>query len=104
MNVRRLILSSFAFVALLSLCLTNRPLDNPGFKDTPARTQRADGGGPVPPLPPYSSTGILTADGGGPVPPLPPHSSTGILTADGGGPVPPLPPSTGDVFAFRIAS
>ena len=34
------------------------------------RLQIADGGGPVPPLPPSS----LIADGGGPRPPLPPSS------------------------------
>lgn len=39
-------------------------------------TLTANGGGPVPPIPPRN--------GGGPVPPIPPRN--------GGGPVPPIPP------------
>src|SRR5258707_14147133 len=58
----------------------------------PAQTQRVDGGGPVPPLPPPSFLNTLTADGGGPVPPLHPPSFLNTMTADRQGPVLPLPP------------
>jgi hypothetical protein len=103
MNVRNLIVTLFTLAGLF-LCTTNRSQDHQGFINTPADTRWADGGKPVPPLPPVSSTGTLTADGGKPVPPLPPVSSTGTLTADGGRPVPPLPPSIIGVFDSGAAS
>lgn len=84
-------------IVSVALCLpgTRRLQLSQGLLGNPAQMQRADGGGPVPPLPPPASLSSryqqspLLADGGGPVPPLPPPSR---LTADGGGPVPPLPP------------
>ena len=83
------ILSSLTLVVALSLPWTNplqhgqKPLGNS------AQTQRADGGGPVPPLPPPSTSSMpsanqlspLLADGGGPVPPLPPPSLSAVFLA-----------------------
>jgi len=86
------ILSSLTLVVALSLPSTNPSQHSQEPLGTSATSQRADGGGPVPPLPPPSFLNTLTADGGGPVPPLPPPSFLNTLTADGGGPVPPLPP------------
>ena len=91
MNLRRLCIlipSSLLFALLLSLSSSDRSQHGQGF----LQTQVADGGGPVPPLPPKSFLNTLSADGGGPVPPLPPVSFLKTLTADGGGPVPPRPP------------
>jgi hypothetical protein len=76
----------------LSLCLSDRSQHSQQFVGTPLQIHSADGGGPVPPLPPAAFRTTLTADGGGPVPPLPPAAFMTTLTADGGGPVPPLPP------------
>ncbi len=94
-----LILSSLMLIAALSLPSTHPSQHSQERLGNPAQTQRADGGGPVPPLPPPSFLNTLTADGGGPVPPLPPPSAAlspfiqqSPLLADGGGPVPPLPP------------
>jgi len=84
-----IILSSFTLVACLFLSSTHRSQPGQQFLGNRIPTQRVDGGGPVPPLPPKPFLKTLTADGGGPVPPLPPKP---FLTADGGGPVPPLPP------------
>jgi hypothetical protein len=75
MNLRRLCIlipSSLMFVLLLSLSSSDRSQHGQGFLANPAETQLADGGGPVPPLPPKSFLNTLTADGGGPVPPRPP--------------------------------
>ena len=96
----RLILSSLTLVVALSLPSTNPLQHSQKLLGNPAQTQRADGGGPVPPLPPPSFLNTLIADGGGPVPPLPPPNATSLpavdqrspLLADAGGPVPPLPP------------
>jgi hypothetical protein len=96
----RLILSSLTLVVALSLPSTNPLQHSQKLLGNPALTQRADGGGPVPPLPPPDAASLpavnqrspLLADGGGPVPPLPPPSFLNPLIADGGGPVPPLPP------------
>ena len=95
-----LILSSLMLIAALSLPSTHPSQHSQERLGNPAQTQRADGGGPVPPLPPPSFLNTLTADGGGPVPPLPPPNAASLpsanqqspLLADGGGPVPPLPP------------
>jgi hypothetical protein len=92
-----LILSSLLLVGA-SLLPSTLGLQN--SQGLPGQTQRADGGGPVPPLPPPDAASQpsadlqspLLADGGGPVPPLPPPSFLDTLTVDGGGPVPPLPP------------
>jgi len=95
MSVREdcsLILSSLMLVVALVQPSTDRLQHGQELLGNPAQTQRVDGGGPVPPLPPPSFLNTLTADGGGPVPPLPPPSFLNTLTADGGGPVPPLPP------------
>ena len=95
MNLRRLCIlipSSLVFVLLLSLSSSDRSQHGQRLLVNPAETQVADGGGPVPPLPPKSFLNTLSADGGGPVPPLPPVSFLKTLTADGGGPVPPRPP------------
>jgi len=95
MSVRKnwsLILSSLMLVVVLVQHSTDRLQHSQELLGNPAQTQRVDGGGPVPPLPPPSFLNTLTADGGGPVPPLPPPSFLNTLTADGGGPVPPLPP------------
>ncbi len=95
MSVRKnwsLILSSLMLVVVLVQPSTDRLQHSQELLGNPAQTQRVDGGGPVPPLPPPSFLNTLTADGGGPVPPLPPPSFLNTLTADGGGPVPPLPP------------
>ncbi len=95
-----LILSSLMLVVAVSLASTDRLQHSQELLGNPAQTQRADGGGPVPPLPPPSFLNTLTADGGGPVPPLPPPNAASLpsliqqslLLRDGGGPVPPLPP------------
>ena|ERR1700719_2162352 len=87
-----IILSSFALVACLFLSSTHRSQRSQEFLGTRTPTQRVDGGGFVPPLPPKPFLKTLTSDGGGPVPPLPPKPFLETLTADGGGPVPPLPP------------
>ena len=103
MSVRKnwsLILSSLMLVVVLVQHSTDRLQHSQELLGNPAQTQRVDGGGPVPPLPPPSFLNTLTADGGGPVPPLPPPNATLLpslmqqapLLADGGGPVPPLPP------------
>ncbi len=95
MSVRKnwsLILSSLMLVVVLVQPSTDRLQHSQELLGNAAQTQRVDGGGPVPPLPPPSFLNTLTADGGGPVPPLPPPSFLNTLTADGGGPVPPLPP------------
>jgi hypothetical protein len=52
----------------------------------------ADGGRPLPPLPPAKELRFLTADGGRPLPPIPPARQLGLLIADGGRPLPPSPP------------
>jgi hypothetical protein len=96
----RLILSSLTLVVVLSQPSTNLLQHSQKLLGNPAQTQRADGGRPVPPLPPPASASLpslisqspLLADGGRPVPPLPPPSFLKTLTADGGRPVPPLPP------------
>ena len=78
MNFRRLCIlipSSLMFVLLPSLSSSDRSQHGQGFLTNPAETQLADGGGPVPPLPPKSFLNTLT-DGGGPVPPLPPVFSS----------------------------
>ncbi len=95
-----LILSSLMLIAALSLPSTHPSQHSQERLGNPAQTQRADGGGPVPPLPPPSFLNTLTADGGGPVPPLPPPSLLNTLTADGGGPVPPLPPPSAALSPF----
>jgi hypothetical protein len=95
-----LILSSLMLIGALCLPSTHRLQHSQELLGNPSQTQRADGGGPVPPLPPPSFLDTLTADGGGPVPPLPPPAAASLpslirqspLPADGGGPVPPLPP------------
>ena len=87
-----IILSSFTLVACLFLSSTHRSQPGQQFLGNRIPTQRVDGGGPVPPLPPKPFLKTLTADGGGPVPPLPPKPLLKTLTADGGGPVPPIPP------------
>jgi hypothetical protein len=103
MSVRKncsLILSSLMLVVALVQPSTDRLQHSQELLGNPAQTQRVDGGGPVPPLPPPSFLNTLTADGGGPVPPLPPPNAMLLpsliqqapLLADGGGPVPPLPP------------
>jgi hypothetical protein len=102
MNARKswsLILGSFALLVLSSPSFTDRSQPDNGLVSTSAHTQRVDGGGPVPPIPP--SANRLTADGGGPVPPIPPTIAASAaslirqspLLADGGGPVPPIPPT-----------
>jgi hypothetical protein len=93
------ILSSLILIAALSLPSTNPSQHSQELLGNPAQTQRVDGGGPVPPIPP--SANRLTADGGGPVPPIPPTIAASAaslirqspLLADGGGPVPPIPPT-----------
>lgn len=94
-----LILGSTILVAALSFPSTLGVQDCQKLLSDPAQMQRADGGRPVPPLPPPAFVNALTADGGRPVPPLPPPSAArssfiqqSPLLADGGGPVPPLPP------------
>jgi len=64
----------------------------PPTKNWSWRNLIADGGAPVPPLPPWKSHANLLSDGGAPVPPLPPLKTNSNLVADGGAPVPPLPP------------
>lgn len=80
----------------------------------------ADGGRPVPPVPPNPSlmapvsraTQTLEADGGRPVPPVPPNPSlmapvsraTQTLEADGGRPVPPVPPGPSNLAETGAAS
>ena len=69
MNLRRLCIlipRSLMFVLLLSLSSSDRSQHGQGFLANPAETQLADGGGPVPPLPPKSFLNTLTADGSGP--------------------------------------
>lgn len=70
-----------------------------------ARANRvADGGSPVPPVPPPPGLAngfrtpelMLVADGGSPVPPF------SQLLYDGGSPVPPVPPPPGVAKGFRI--
>src|SRR5258708_11721056 len=95
MSVRKnwsLILSSLMLVVVLVQPSTDRLQHSQELLGNPAQTQRVDGGGPVPPLPPPSFLNTLTAESRGPVPPLPTPSFLNTLTADGGGPVPPLPP------------
>jgi hypothetical protein len=75
------ILSSLTLVVVLSLPSTNPLQHSQEPLGNSAETQRADGGGPVPPLPPPSFVNTLTADGGGPVPPLPPPSLNATLLA-----------------------
>ena len=55
------ILSSLTLVAALSLPSTNSLQHSQERLGTSAQTQRADGGGPVPPLPPPSRNAILLA-------------------------------------------
>jgi len=77
-----LILSSLMLIAALSLPSTHGLQHSQKLLGNPAQTQRVDGGGPVPPLPPPAFLNTLTAGGGGPVPPLPPPSlSAGFLAA-----------------------
>jgi hypothetical protein len=87
---------------------------------------RADGGAPVPPVPPKgknivsadAGVEILQADGGAPVPPVPPKGKTvvsvgatitylsdggmEILQADGGAPVPPVPPKGKTIVSAEV--
>ena len=84
MNVRKicgLVMCSFLVVVVSSTFLRVQPSTGQQL------ILRADGTGPVPPLPPKEL--ILVADGTGPVPPLPKPT----FVADGTGPVPPLPPT-----------
>jgi hypothetical protein len=103
MKVRKncsLTLGSLTLVVALSLPLAGVFQNNQKHLSNSVQTHRADGGGPVPPLPPPAVLNPLIADGGGPVPPLPPPNAASLpsgnrqspLLADGGGPVPPLPP------------
>jgi hypothetical protein len=109
-KIRRLVLSSLMLIGALSLLSTQRLQHSQKLLGHPAQTQRADGGGPVPPLPPPNAASLpsanqqlpLLADGGGPVPPLPPPSLLQTLIADGGGPVPPLPPPSLNAAFFVI--
>jgi hypothetical protein len=63
----------------------------------PVHPQVADGGAPVPPVPPIKKASVLVADGGAPVPPVPTPIPPGFakshytILADGGAPVPPVP-------------
>ena len=82
MDVRKssLFVLVVASVVLMSLA-SERPRNN-----QQTRTTRviADGGSPMPPIPPQS-----IADGGSPMPPIPPQ-----LITDGGSPMPPIPPQS----------
>jgi len=86
---------SVSIVLFTSLAISkNRYTTKSRLAPSSPYRQTADGGAPVPPLPPrknWSRTN-LTADGGAPVPPLPPAKPNPNLVADGGEPVPPLPP------------
>jgi hypothetical protein len=99
---RSIILGFLTIVVALSLPSTGRPQHSREFLANSAHTQRVDGGGPIPPLPPTPFLNTLTPDGGGPVPPLPPARFFSTLTVDGGGPVPPLPPSTSASLSSHI--
>jgi hypothetical protein len=75
-------------VFLTSLVLANPVWDNARNDDpSGAAPFLADGGGPIPPIPPRTGVTLL-ADGGGPIPPIPPRTGVTLL-ADGGGPIPP---------------
>jgi len=109
-------LSSFGVAVLASISLVapsvaTRGQQRPDQKcaGASAETWVADGGAPVPPVPPpprLSSTvtpqANLTADGGAPVPPVPPKQPQPSI-ADGGAPVPPLPPGPkGQLASFVV--
>lgn len=105
MIVKRIFAVLFVVCLAVSVGLASRHLSS---LQTP--TLSADGGRPVPPVPPNSGvltpisapTQTLEADGGRPVPPVPPNSALMKATtcgnqtqwADGGRPVPPVPPSS----------
>src|SRR6266850_1269002 len=82
----------FTVILGLSLTLspTNQPQHDRQFVGGPSRLQVADGGAPVPPVPPIKQPKTLVADGGAPVPPVPPIRTSNLM-ADGGAPVPPVP-------------
>jgi len=63
----------FTVILGLSLTLspTNQPQHDRQFVGGPSRLQVADGGAPVPPVPPIKQPKTLLADGGAPVPPVP---------------------------------
>ncbi|SRR6266849_4421394 len=91
-------LSSLVLVVLTSIVLvapsvtsTDRPRHDGRAVAVPNQPQVADGGAPVPPVPPIKQPNALVADGGAPVPPVPPPIPNSNLTADGGAPVPPVP-------------
>ena len=78
-------------VILTSLVLAIPAWDNPGKHDSfRAASFVADGGSPMPPLPPRAAVTFI-ADGGSPMPPLPPRAAVTFI-AEGGSPMPPLPP------------
>ena len=68
----------------------------------PQLTLLADGGAPVPPVPTKPPASYTIADGGAPVPPVPPKQAQPSI-ADGGAPVPPLPPGPkGQLASFVV--
>jgi hypothetical protein len=96
-------LAVFTLILGLSLTLspTNQPQHNRQLVGSPSHVHLADGGAPVPPVPPIKQHKTLVADGGAPVPPVPKAPAPvppGIaysdyrMLADGGAPVPPVPP------------
>src|SRR5216683_2456462 len=89
-----LVLAAFTSIVLVAPSVS--PTDQPRYDrqsvSAPIHPQVADGGAPVPPVPPNPHFNGLVADGGAPVPPVPPPIPPSNLTADGGAPVPPVPP------------
>ncbi len=63
-------LGLFTLTVILSAYRTNQPF-NDEQRSLSVQPQIADGGSPVPPIPPKA---WLVADGGSPVPPIPPVS------------------------------
>src|SRR5258708_24074256 len=99
-------LSSFGFGVLASISRVAPPVATRGQQrreqkcaGASAETWVADGGAPVPPVPPPPKRNgsanpqlTLLADGGAPVPPVPTKPPASYTIADGGAPVPPVPP------------
>ncbi len=84
-------------VILTSLVLANPVWDN-ARNDDPwgVPSLLADGGSPMPPIPPRTAVKFV-ADGGSPMPPIPPRTAVTFI-ADGGSPMPPIPPRTAVKF------
>jgi len=94
MNYRKLSSTFFAVTVSVALAtsfvlLKKQHRNKHGLAVDSLNSRTADGGAPVPPLPPWKSHANLLKDGGAPVPPLPPLKTNSNLVSDGGAPLPP---------------